>query len=290
MLGSHGFVGSRYWERHWASHSGNPNYIHGRRNTREDYQVYSPDVLYFISTVHNYNIFESSHLDIDTNLSTLMTVLDNWKALIKRDEQKHGPVSNGVFNFISSWFVYGDTPDPHNVNEKAPCEPKGFYSITKRCAEQLLKSYCETFGLNYRIMRLANVVGPGDPKVSKQKNALQYMINQLKAGEPVEIYGDGTFYRDYIHVDDCADAINLVINKGTVNDIYNIGNGKTWKFRDILYYARRELNSESKMTFIEPKPFHQHVQVKSFYMDNSKLISLGYKPVYTGEELYKSLL
>jgi nucleoside-diphosphate-sugar epimerase len=290
MFGSHGFVGSHFWDRHWSSMSGNPNYTKGRRNTRSDYQVYTPDVLYFISTVHNYNIFESSHIDIDTNLTTLMTVLDNWHAVIKKDDQNTGSVSRGVFNFISSWFVYGDTSDPHNVKETDPCEPKGFYSITKRCAEQLIKSYCETFGLNYRILRLANVVGPGDQKISKQKNALQFLINQLKDNQPIEIYGDGTFYRDYIHVKDCADAINLVINKGNINDIYNIGNGKTWKFRDILYYARRELNSHSVMSFVEPKPFHQSVQVKSFYMDNSKLISLGYKPNYINEELYKSLL
>lgn len=291
LLGSHGFVGSRYWERYWSGKtSTNPNYVLFSRNIRDDYNVYTKDVLYFISTVDNYNIFENSLIDINTNLVTLMKVLDNYREFIKNDDYKTGITSNGCFNFISSWFVYGDTPDPHNVNEDSTCEPKGFYSITKRCAEQLIKSYCDTFGLNYRILRLANVVGPEDKKVSKRKNALQYLIGQIKQGEPVEVYGDGTFFRDFIHVDDCADAIDLVINKGEVNTIYNIGNGKTWRFRDILYFCRRELNSSTKITFTEPKVFHQQVQVKSFYMDNSKLISLGYNPKYTEEKLYKSLL
>ena len=82
--------------------------------------------------------------------------------------------------------------------ETAVCDPKGFYIITKRCAEQLLISYCETFNLKYRILRFANIVGPGDTKASPKKNVLQHSINLLAQGKDVELFGDGKFYRDFM--------------------------------------------------------------------------------------------
>jgi len=275
IFGGRGFVGSRYRSLY-------PNRIIFA-NDRDDRSIVHQDILYMISTVHNYNVFEDPHLDINTNLNVLVDVLDNWK-LYQRTFNKQG-----TFNFISSWFVYGDQKDL-GVKEDSYCNPKGFYSITKRAAEQLLISYCETFGLNYRILRLGNVIGPGDSKVSSKKNALQYLVNKLKNNEDIEIYDDGRFHRDYISVDDCCDAINLVITKGNQDEIYNIGNGKSWQFKDILYYTRRLLNSKSKINFVPAKPFHDIVQVKSFYMDNSKIQNLGYKPNHTNEKLFDLLL
>ena len=61
-------------------------------------------------------------------------------------------------------------------------------------------------------------------QVSKKKNALQYLVNKLKENGPIELYDNGDVYRDYIYVDDVVDAINLIIKKGSANEIYNIGN------------------------------------------------------------------
>jgi len=282
VLGGFGFVGSHYWNSLDAS-THDPNW--SSRNHRDDYEIYTPNVINFISTVHNYNIFDNSHLDIDTNLNVLMTTLDNWRKFARNVKS-----ADCVYNLISSWFVYGNQQVPEDVKEDAICDPKGFYSITKRCAEQLLISYCETFGLNYRILRLANVVGPGDKKVSQKKNALQYLINEIKAERDIEVYNDGRFYRDYIHIEDCVNAINLVIDQGKYDEIYNIGNGQSWYFADILYYARRVLGSKSMIKFIKPKEFHDLVQIKSFYMNIDKLTSLGYNAKYLGENLYNTLL
>lgn len=267
ILGGKGFVGGQYVKDYYHHAIGNIASV----NERDDYEVYSPNVLDFISTVHNYNVFEDSHLDINTNLNTLMTTLDNF-----RDWKHRG----GVFNFISSWFVYGANC---GALETDACNPNGFYSITKRCAEQLLISYCDTFGLNYRILRLGNVIGPGDNKVSARKNVLQYVANQLKEGKPVELRGSGFFYRDYIHVEDCSRAIELVVAQGEVNSIYNIGNGCTWPFLSIVDFLHKELNSISPLVY-------NHTPVDSFYMDTTKLRALGYKPQYTDEKLFRSLL
>jgi nucleoside-diphosphate-sugar epimerase len=176
------------------------------------------------------------------------------------------------------------------ANESSICYPRGFYSITKRTAEQLLISYCETFGIRYRILRLANVLGRNDSKVSAQKNALQYLINCMRDNEPIELYDDGDFYRDYIDVEDAVRAINLVITKGEINSIYNISNGHSLKFRDIIDYVHQRLNSRSEIQSIPQREFHKLVQVKTMYLDNSRLQALGYRPRYTINQTLDRLL
>jgi nucleoside-diphosphate-sugar epimerase len=279
ILGGKGFVLGEYVNKFYHHAVGNIKSI----NERYDQHVYSPDVLYGISTVHNFHIFTDVHIDIDTNLNLLMDVLENWR--------KHQATigRRGVFNFLSSWLVYGNQ-DVIPVPETAETRPSGLYSITKRCAEQMLISYCTTYGLNWRILRLSNVIGANDKKVSAQKNGLQYMISKMASGEDVEIYGDGEFYRDFTHVSDVAAAIDLVLTKGNPNEIYNIGNGKTWAFKDIILYAREKLKTSGSVRFVEAKPFQKQVIVQTFYTDNSKLRALGYVPKYSGEKLYDSII
>jgi nucleoside-diphosphate-sugar epimerase len=234
--------------------------------SRRDYTVEGCDIIYLISTVSNYNVKTDPLIDIDTNLTTLMQVLRQCKD------------RNLTFNFISSWFVYGETEMP--ATEESNCYPNGFYSITKRCAEQLLISYCETFGIKYRILRLANVAGYGDKKASPQKNALQHMINELKAGRDVNVYDGGNLYRDYIHVNDAARAIKTIVDKGEINTIYNVGNGKPLLFKDMIEYAKKLIGGEGKLNSIEIPQFHRTVQVRSMWMLSDKLKSLGYEPKY----------
>jgi nucleoside-diphosphate-sugar epimerase len=218
-----------------------------------------------------------------------MKVLDNYREYIKRTGEQ------GVFNFMSSWFVYGQDSGfgegSRGIPETDPCEPKGFYSITKRCAEQLLMSYCETFGLQYRILRLANVLGKQDKKVSAKKNALQYLLAEIASNRPVDLYDSGYFYRDYIDVRDCARAIDLVVQQGEINSIYNIGNGKPIIFRDIVRYARDAMDSASELRTIEQKEFHKKVQSsRSFFMDNTKLRELGYRPEYSIQQTIDDII
>lgn len=272
VFGGHGFVGSEY------CNSAKDNLF--IQNHRDNYAVTSANVVYFISTVDNYNVHTDSLLDINTNLVVLMKVLDNYRKYCEEMKQV------GCFNFVSSWFVYGKDSgfgsNSRGIPETESCDPKGFYSITKRCAEQLLMSYCETFGLNYRILRLANVLGKNDKKVSAKKNALQYLLGELKKNQPIELYDSGYFYRDYIDVRDCARAIDVVVSKGELNSIYNIGNGVGIIFRDAVRYARDKMDSASEIRTIEQKEFHKKVQSsRSFFMDNTKLRSLGYEPKYS---------
>lgn len=271
LFGGSGFIGS-----HYAKNNG------CIVNDRNDLIPKSDSILYMISTTDNYNVLVNPYIDIDTNLTTLMRVLENCKTkklLFKEDI---------TFNFASSWFVYGDTDLP--AREDSYCDPKGFYSITKRAAEQLLVSYCMTNGINYRIMRFANVVGPGDAKTSKKKNALTHLIREIKKGNDVNLYDGGEFIRDYIHVSDLCKAINLIMEKSEVNSIYNIGNSVPINFKEAIDYVIMKTGSKSKINNIEQAEFHKLVQVKSMYMDCSKLKELGYKPEYDMNKILDDLI
>lgn len=273
VFGGKGFVGGEFCRRFQEQ----DNLLIVPRERRTPV-INSTEILYLISTTHNYNVFESTTKDVETNLIVLCEVLDEWR--------KNCP--DATFNFISSWFVYGDS-DPV-CKESSPCNPKGFYSITKRAAEQLVISYCETFGLKYRILRLGNVLGNNDTNVSAKKNALQYLINQMKEGNPIEIYEHGDFYRNYIHVEDAVEAIHCVMEKGDTNQIYNIGRLPNVHFQEAIDYCHEKLNSKSHIRFIEQKGFHKSVQTKSFMMDVTKLYRLGFEPKYTTHQMLDTLL
>ena len=237
---------------------------------RQDNKPKSNNILYFISTVDNYNVYTDPYLDVNTNLIKLIEILEECKKLKDLGEDV-------TFNFISSWFVYGKTNEIP-ATEETVCNPTGFYSITKHTAERLLISYCETFNINYKIFRLTNIIGKGDKKVSKKKNALQYMINCLKENKDVYLYNGGNITRDYMHVDDCCRAIKICIDEAENKSIINISNCQPVLIGDIIQYAKNKLNSKSKSISIEPTDFHKTVQIENMYLDNSRLLRFGYTP------------
>lgn len=270
VFGGYGFVGSWFYNRHTKD---------SIRLDKYDYFPKTNNILSFISTVDNYNIKKNPYLDIDTNLMLLIELLENSK-------DKFG--SDFVFNFISSWFVYGKTECP--AKEDSYCNPTGFYSITKRAAEQMLISYCETFKIQYRILRLGNVIGVGDKKVSREKNALQYMVQQAALGNDIDYLYKGDFYRDFIDVRDCADAIHLVVTKGKTNQIYNIGNGRPVHINNTVLLAKNLAKSSSNISYIEVPEFHKIVQVKDMWLDVRKIESLGYSQKYSIENTIQWLV
>lgn len=263
VYGSTGFIGSRFCEKLEKDCI---------RIPRESRTPQSNNILYFISTTHNYNVFDDPFLDIDTNLRVLIETLEACK-------ERQGATGEKItFNFISSWFVYGDVDLP--AKETSPCNPKGFYSITKKAAEELLASYCETFEMDYRILRLSNVLGLTDDKISKQKNALQFLISKIKNHEDIDLYWGGDFIRDYIHVDDACDAILWCTNHpdSKLKEIYNIGSGVPTSFKDLIDYIIDETDSKSRVNSVDQPEFHKVVQVKDMYLDISRLRKLGYTP------------
>jgi len=256
VYGSSGFVGGNFVKKY-------PELC--ITNSKDENTPKLRDILYLISTVDNYNVYTDPYLDINTNLIKLIKVLDECKN------------KDIVFNFVSSWFVYGKT-NALPATEESLCNPTGFYSITKRAAEQLLISYCQTFNINYRILRLTNIIGKDDLKVSKKKNALQYMFNCLKNNEKISLYDGGSNVRDYMHVKDACRAIKCVLDNAPLNEIVNISNCEPKQIGELIHYAKDKINSKSIIENIKPTDFHNIVQIKDMWLDNRKLLSYGYLP------------
>ena len=229
--------------------------------SRDIRNFHTNEVLYFISTTTNQSIFKDLHVDIDTNLKLFVDFLFNCKY---RDV---------TINFISSGFVYGN--DIIDAKENDCCNPTGFYSITKRCAEQLLISFCETFDIKYRILRIGNVYGL-DRTISPGKNVLAYMIGLLKRGEQIKLYDGGNFLKDYMFVDDICRSIKLIIDSGNINQIYNISSGESLSFRKIIENAKSIVNSSSEIIDAPIPSDQKFIQVKNMTLNNDKLKSLGF--------------
>lgn len=224
-----------------------------------------PEVLYMISTIHNYHPKDGNpFIDIETNNLHFMKVLDECV-------KKHG--GNLVFNLVSTWFVYGHTDYP--AKEDSECRPTGFYSITARARELLLQSYAELKGFKYRILRLGGVIGVGDKKASAKKNALQWMVKTVAQGGTAKIY-EGDALRDFIDVRDCARAINLVITEGKTNEIYNIANGQGLRVSTLVEHANQVGGFMGQVGRMPVPDFHKSVQVTSMWLDVKKLKDLGY--------------
>ena len=257
IFGGNGFIGSRYCQL-------TSNII---KNDRNDYQIKSDNVVYFISTISNYNVLTDPFLDIETNLTILMKVLESCNKN-----------SNLVFNFISSYFVYAANDSP--VLENDHCDPKGFYSITKRTAEQLLESYCRTFNLKYRIIRLSNVLGK-QKLTDKKPNSIQELLSKIRNNKDIDLYDCGSHLKDFIHVDDVVGAINSILDKGNTNAIYNVGLGKSYSVLELLQNYRDKIGSNSNFGCREPSEFHKNIQqIKNFKMNINKLKNLGFNHKY----------
>lgn len=228
---------------------------------RESKEFNTKEVLYFISTTTNQSVFKDLHVDIDTNLKLFVDFLSNCK---NRDV---------IINFISSGFVYGN--DIVDAKETDCCNPTGFYSITKRCAEQLLISFCETFKIKYRIFRIGNVYGL-DKTISPGKNVLAYMVRLLKEDKQIKLYDGGNFLKDYMFVEDICRSIKLIIDSGNINEVYNISSGESLSFRKIIENAKSIVNSSSEIVDVLIPPDQEFIQVKNMTLNNNKLKSLGF--------------
>ena len=164
-----------------------------------------------------------------------------------------------------------------DAKEDDPCNPTGFYSITKRCAESLVISYCKTFGVQYRIFRVANVFGI-DPTVTPGKNVLGYMIRSLKKNEPIKLYGGGDYLKDYMYVEDVCTALDTLMVWSAPNQIYNVGSGVSRTFREIIEYCKDRVGSTSEVIDVPFPDEQQYLQIKNMTINVDKLENYGFVP------------
>ena len=134
---------------------------------------------------------------------------------------------NGVRKIIypSSGAVYG-TVGMVPIDENREISPTNIYAWHKAACERLIRGYSENFGINYIILRLFNVYGVGNSGI------IDVLIKKAKAGEEIEIFG-GKQHRDFIYVEDVAEAFYRAAAREIENKIINVGSGKGYKIEEV---------------------------------------------------------
>jgi nucleoside-diphosphate-sugar epimerase len=191
----------------------------------------------------------------------------------KRDERC--PTHKDVLYFISTtnnYHVHNHITLDVDTNLKVLCETLDF---------------CRSEDITFNF--ICNVMGVGDTKASKKKNAIQYMINELVNDRDIDIYDNGSHQRDVMHVDDVCRAIHLTITHGELNEIYNIGSGKPTAVRQLIDTAIKYTNTKGKVHNIEPPEFHKNVQTRNFWLDTTKLQDLGFRQAVSNESIVHEL-
>ena len=182
---------------------------------------------------------------------------------------------------MSTDEVYGDLPlDRPDLffTEETPIHTSSPYSSSKAGADLLVLAYYRTFGLPVTISRCSNNYGP----YHFPEKLIPLMIINALADKQLPVYGEGLNVRDWLYVEDHCRAIDLIIQKGKVGEIYNIGGNNEKANLEIVRLILKELNKpESLIAYVKDRPGHD----RRYAIDNTKITSqLGWKPTYTFEK------
>ncbi len=222
------------------------------------------------------NFAAESHVDrsitgpeifIETNVKGTLNLLQAAKeAKIQR------------FLQVSTDEVYGTLGKDGYFYETTPLAPNSPYSASKASADLLVRAYFETYKMPVLNTRCSNNYGP----YQYPEKLIPFFISQLLKGEKVPVYGDGMNVRDWLYVYDHCSAIDTVLHKGKVGEVYNIGghNEKTnLEITRIILDAMGK--DENSIKYVEDRLGHD----KRYAIDNHKIQSeLGWEPSLTFEE------
>lgn len=177
---------------------------------------------------------------------------------------------------VSTDEVYGESllNDTESKTERSLLCPTNPYAATKAAAEMIVQSYQKSFGLPIIITRGNNVYGPNQ----HCEKLIPRFISLLHNNEPVTIHGDGSYTRAFLHVSDAVRGFELVLQKGLVGEIYNIGSDEKMEYTvlDIANMLIHKIKNTDKhdnwITFTEDRPFND----QRYYISNSKIKKLGW--------------
>lgn len=178
---------------------------------------------------------------------------------------------------VSTDEVYGSLGDNGLFHETTPLAPNSPYSASKAGGDLLVRAYHETYGLPVNITRCSNNYGP----YQFPEKLIPLMIINALADKPLPIYGDGLNVRDWLHVEDHCQAIDLVLHKGIDGEVYNVGGNNERTNIEIVKTILSHLNKpESLITFVEDRLGHD----RRYAIDATKIREeLGWEPKYTFE-------
>ncbi len=221
---------------------------------------------------------------IETNITGTYNMLEAARAYWV----SQGRSDSFRFHHISTDEVFGSLPADPSVKftEDTPYDPRSPYSASKAASDHLVRAWAETYGLPVVLTNCSNNYGPYH---FPEKLVPVIILNAL-AGKPLPIYGDGSNIRDWLYVEDHADALLLVLEKGALGRSYNIGgeNERTnLELVETLCGILDDLQPKAdgsyadQITFVTDRPGHD----ARYAIDPSRIrAELGWRPSVTVEE------
>jgi dTDP-glucose 4,6-dehydratase len=179
---------------------------------------------------------------------------------------------------VSTDEVYGSLGSTGFFTETTPLHPNSPYAASKASADLLALAYHHTFGLPVVITRCSNNYGP----YQFPEKLIPLMIANALGGKSLPVYGDGMNVRDWLYVKDHSTAIDAVLHRGVVGEVYNVGGNNEKPNIEIVKLLLGKLGKpESLITYVKDRPGHD----RRYAIDSSKIQrELGWKPSVTFEE------
>ena len=213
-----------------------------------------------------------------TNVMGTLTLLhaacESWRASESGFEGKR-------FHHISTDEVYGALPlEGGMFTEQTPYAPHSPYSASKASSDHFVRAFHDTYGLPVVITNCSNNYGPAQ----YPEKLIPLFIQNIVEGRPLPVYGTGANVRDWLYVEDHAEALDLVFHRGADGESYNVGGNNEWRnidlVRTLIRITDRELGraegaSEGLITYVTDRAGHD----LRYAIDSSKLQrELGWTP------------
>ena len=235
------------------------------RHIINDYQI--DYVIHFAAQSHVQNSFEDSLQYTKDNIEgthTLLEVCRKYKNIKK-------------FIHVSTDEVYGESMIEEDENKKTENSilcPTNPYAATKAGAELIAQSYYHSFKMPIIITRGNNVYGPNQ----YPEKLIPRFIELLRDNKKVTIQGDGSNIRAFLHSHDVARAFEIILEKGKIGEIYNIGSDENQEYtvlqvaKLLIEKIKNTKDYNEWITYIEDRPFND----KRYYISNQKIKDLGW--------------
>ncbi|HYP91243.1 MAG TPA: dTDP-glucose 4,6-dehydratase [Polyangiaceae bacterium] len=186
------------------------------------------------------------------------------------------------FHHVSTDEVYGSLGDTGMFTEQTPYDPSSPYSASKAASDHLVRAYQRTYGISTTVSNCSNNYGP----YHFPEKLIPLMILNLFEGKELPVYGDGLNVRDWLFVDDHAEALWQILTRGRVGQTYNVGGNNEWtniaivsKLIELVASLRGRPASELKglIRYVKDRPGHD----RRYAIDSSKLqTELGWQPAH----------
>jgi dTDP-glucose 4,6-dehydratase len=191
-----------------------------------------------------------------------------------------------LFYHISTDEVYGSLGQEGLFTENTAYDPRSPYSASKASSDHLVRAYFHTYKLPVVVSNCSNNYGPNQ----FPEKLIPLAINNIKNNKPVPIYGKGENVRDWLFVEDHADAIDLIFHQGKTGETYNIGGKNEWQNIELIRLlckimdqklGRKQGTSAKLITFVKDRAGHD----LRYAIDSAKIENeLGWKPSVSFEQ------